>query len=167
MYICILHVTPCDRWQSKPIKYLYKCLKAPFTTPVRDRCRLEKNAIILFWRRKSGLSFQKMQGRDVLFYEGKKVLINENRKWKGPSVKQKGGGARSSDSIKAKICSLSEALVRNVMESSRQHGQTQAYFTNKPQLKTVSSRSVFERVQVDLLRLKDVEFQGQTNTFCR
>ncbi|KAH3835752.1 hypothetical protein DPMN_109113 [Dreissena polymorpha] len=90
-------------------KVFIELLKGNYRNPVSQRSKAEKNAIILFWRRRSRLEIKE----DKLFYDGKVVVKESDLRNK---VKQsvrsiKGGGARSvAYSLKEKYAGVSERL---------------------------------------------------------
>ena len=147
---------------------LIELLKGTFRKPVKDRTKVEKNAVILFWRRKYDLSLKMINGENVLFSNGKRVLTVEalGHRVKKAEQKARGGGARTiAHSLKHKYVGVSERVVSNIMSKSKQHGHLTAKFTNKPPLKSIRSSYVFERVQIDLLRMTDINYQEHTYRF--
>ena len=68
--ICI----KCDQFihplKEEECEILLKLCKGEFSVPVANRSNLQKSAIIKFWRNREKFS----QNKNVLFYDGKKVL---------------------------------------------------------------------------------------------
>ena len=74
----------------------------------------------------------------------------------------KGGGARSVfKSLKRKYQDVSERGVLKVLQKSRNVGETQAKFTNKPPMRTVLASFIFEGVQIDLMKMQEVVSNGK------
>lgn len=116
--------------------------------------------------------------------ETKVWSVFKTSKWPGPSflrgksrfntrtpfygskkaVKQsKGGGARSvAHTLRQEYSAVSEASVRDTIDRSETHGYSQAKFSNKPPFKSIQTSSVFQRVQIDLLKMKEISFEGQS-----
>lgn len=148
---------------SETYRTFVDLLNGTFKKPVRERNKTERNAIVSFWRKRSGLTLKRVHDLDVLYFEGKEVLKKDqvHSKVRKALRQTQGGGARGlAHTLRTKYAKVSEASVRQVIESSRHCGHTQASFTNKAPLRNIQSAHVFERVQLDLLQMKQVKYKG-------
>lgn len=110
---------------SSTYSTLVRLLKGTFKQPVRDRSRLEKNALLMFWQRKDKLSLKRIDSADVLFFENKRVVTSESfaNMVQKSKTKMKGGGARSAAyKMKGRYEGVSERSVKKVLDRSQSHG---------------------------------------------
>lgn len=137
---------------------IVQLINGEYCKPVRDRSRVEKNALIQFWRNRDGLEMKKINGEDVLFHEGKRVLTvpKFQREVQKKTKATKGSGARTiAYSLKRKFQGCSERSVSHVLKHDAEHGQMHAKFSNKPPMRSIQAKKVFDRVQIDLISMRD------------
>ena len=132
---------------------LVELLKGKYQRKVSERSAVEKSALVMFWRNKQRLS---LQGKNLL-HDGKLVVRKSavQNIVKHKFKETKGAGARAvAYSLKSKYTSVSETNVRRVLTKHHKHGEINAKFTNKPPIKPIHASNVFERVQIDLVKMK-------------
>ncbi|KAH3785824.1 hypothetical protein DPMN_163918 [Dreissena polymorpha] len=134
---------------------LVELLKGNYQRKVSERSAVEKSALVMFWRKMQRLS---LRGENLL-HDGK-IVVRKSAVQK--IVKQKfketrGAGARADAySLKSKYKSVSDTNVRRGLTKHHKHGEINAKFTNKPPIKPIHACQVFEKVQIDLVRLKEI-----------
>lgn len=139
-------------------------VKGNYAKPVKERNKKEKNGIIQFWRNKNRLSYKNINSKDVLLYDGKEVLTKTavSLQVKKKQKQTKGAGARPiAYALKQKYVGVSEAKVLSTLAKSKRHGKLHAHFSNKAPLRSVKASTVFERVQIDLLKMQVVVHEGK------
>ncbi|KAH3828411.1 hypothetical protein DPMN_130370 [Dreissena polymorpha] len=143
---------------------LVQTVKGKYKNAVRDRTRAEKNEAVLFWRNRDKLSIKVRNGKRILFHDKKRLVIQECMAdmIRKKHLKLKGSGARTlAYEMKQKLSGKSERNVRTVLDQSEMHGHLNCKFTNKAPMKFVAAKYVFERVQIDLVKISDVEFENR------
>ena len=137
---------------------LWKLLiKRQYVVPVKERTKEEKSAVVKFWRHKHGLQLKTVDGNEVLFYEGKKVVTSTefNKVIKNEFKTSKGSGPRTlCHSMKSKYTGINERRVRKWLHKDKMHSHMNAQFLNKPPLRTIHASYVFQRVQIDLIDMR-------------
>ncbi|KAJ8307858.1 LOW QUALITY PROTEIN: hypothetical protein KUTeg_014591 [Tegillarca granosa] len=152
--------------ESETYDTLLKLVKGEFKKPVNLRTRLENNARVLYWRRKEGLYIEKHNGIDILMYEGRRVLTKKNFQKNKHFIKSKGGNARAlSHTMKQTYTGCSERKVMGLLKKNQQHGYIHAQFNNKAPIRPISASRVFQRVQIDLLSMRDQSVIYDNKTF--
>ncbi|KAH3786546.1 hypothetical protein DPMN_164653 [Dreissena polymorpha] len=143
---------------------LVQMVKEKYKKAVRDRTWAEKNAAVLFWRKRDKLSIKVRNGKSILFHDKKRLVIQECMAdmIRKKQLKFKDSGARSlAYDMKQKLSGISERKVRTVLDQSETHGHLNCKFTNKAPIKFVEANYVFKRVQIDLVKMSDVEFENR------
>ena len=126
----------------------------------------EKRILVHYYRIKDHLDIKKLNGKDTLFFRGEEVLTKEGsaNEIKRQLHEQLGTGARCvRQTLKGKYTCFGERKVRKFIRNDKILSKINARFTNKPPLKTVQASRVFEKVQVDLITIKNniVEYNGR------
>lgn len=132
-------------------------LKGTYHVPVKERTSEQRRGILQFWRVKNKLSLGKEENKDVLLHEGKRVLTVSNLKETilQAAKKTMGAGARSIHyKMKGKVTGGSEARVRKILSRSQSHSILNARFTNQAPTQSMQSKTVFERLQIDLIDMR-------------
>lgn len=127
-------------------------LQGKFKIPVKMRTKVQRNAVIRFWRNRDSYSLDD-DGKTVLC-DGKIVV----RRGSIPNLvengitKTKGSGARKlMIRLREHYTGISEARIQSQLNKSRHYQHLQARFTNKPIPKSITAKEVQMRHQIDLL----------------
>ncbi len=141
-------------------------LKNDFHVPVKQRTSEQRNAVVNFYRRKDQLSLVQIDGKEKVFFGGREPLQKSDLKKEViRTFKQsKGLGSRKiSCKLRDKYASVSERKIAKVLQTSDTHYKINARFTNKPVLRTIKARFIFDRVQIDLLNMRKnkVMYEGK------
>ena len=126
----------------------------------------EKRILVHYYRIKDHLDIKKLNGKDTVFFRGEEVLTKEGsaKEIKQQLHEQLGTVARCvRQTLKGKYTCFGERKVRKFIRNDKILSKTNTRFTSKPSLKTVQASRVFEKVQVDLISMKNniVEYNGK------
>ena len=163
--------TPIGQQRLHPVSIkeydiLVQLHKGTYKKKVSERTAEEKNAIVHYYRLKPHIQIKYIEGKDILFYRGEKVLTKRDCKKKITEQihKHYGYGARCvRKTLKGKYTCFGERQIIKCIQEDKVISKSNARFTNKPPLKSVSANHVFDKVQVDLISMKDdaVEYEGK------
>ena len=128
-------------------------VKEEFNTPVKERTRLRKNAIIRFWRLKSKYTVDNFT-QTILFYNGKRVLKNNEVKKvvKEAFDKSKSAGYKKIKTrVAASYTGLSNQKMLEITKRDIQYKHFSVKFKNKAKLRPVRANAAHYCHQIDLM----------------
>lgn len=134
-----------------------------FNVAVKERSLEQKRAVLQFYRAKSDFSVR----RDVLHFRGKRVLLKDDLQniVKNKFNDAQGSGARAlNHRIQKEFTGISEHRIQSELAKSKIYARQYAKFTNKPPLKSIISKNIGDRWQIDLINMRSepVQCHGQT-----
>lgn len=145
---------------------LIQLQQGSFRKPVQNRSSEEKRTIVHYYRIIDHLAVKSRNGKDVLFFRGEEVLTKQGclKEIKRKLHGNLGSGARSvRHTLKGNYTCFGERKILGFIKKDKILSKTNACFTNKPPLKTIQAKHVFEKVQIDLIsmRKEPVEYNGK------
>ena len=122
--------------------------------PKSERTKVQKAAVIRFWRGHGKYYVKVENSKDCLYFEGKKVI--RKSELKDIVAKEynrcKGSGARKiHHTLKDIYHGLSEQAIQTLLNQDKAHNQRNTRFRNKAVLRPIRAKDVQIRHQIDLI----------------
>ena len=140
---------------------LVNLVKGEFNTTVKERTRLQKNAIIRFWRVKLKYKVDNFT-QTILFYNGKRVLKNNEVKKavKEAFDKSKSAGYKKIKTrVAASSTGLSNKKILEITKRDIQYKHFSVKFKNKAKLRPVRANAAHDCHQIDLVDMVKMKLE--------
>ena len=148
-------------------KILVSLVNGDFNVPVKDRSRLQKSAIIKFWRAQGRFTVDE-DTRSILYYEGRKVAKkDEVRKIVARSFHEsKSCGYKKLRSRAADgFAGISGRNILKVTSNDILYKQFTVKFTNKARPQPIIARRIHQINQIDLVDLNKLKVKHKGKTY--
>ena len=158
-FILLLLFEKCSchgKQQMSKVQYrtIVKYLRGEFDTPVCDRSKEEKSALVRLWRNRNSHTLD-ADGKTLLC-DGKFVVMEGKMEKfiKRQFHEMKGTGPRKlKTSLSLLYSGVSEDTVHKTLIKTREYALLKAKFNNKPTIKPIRARGVQSRHQIDLVNM--------------